>query len=107
MTDVTSVHVFGFHPCLFFFLMLTCFPDKADLHVPKSLHGRVPNSSERIFKMRRGAFGREWRPVSKAADPLARRVLSCLTCCYSNLSTSAVPHSSVSESGFNGAWTIK
>lgn len=88
MSDVTSFHVSSFYPCLFF--MLTCFPDQAR----KSLYGRVQNSSERIFKRRRGAFGPEWRPVSKAAGPQARRVLSCLTCCYSDLSTSAVPHSS-------------
>lgn len=71
------------------FFMLTSFPDKAELHVWKWLHDGVQNSPECVF-----SFGPEWRPVSKAAGPQARRVLSCLTCCSSNLSTSAVPHSS-------------
>ena len=39
------------------------------------------------------AHHRCW-PVSRTADPRARRALSCLTCCYYNLSTSAVPHCS-------------
>lgn len=42
-----------------FFFMLTCFPDKAELHFQRSLYERVQNSSERVFKMRRGAVGEE------------------------------------------------
>lgn len=85
MSDVTSFHVSSFCPCLFW---LTCFPDEL-------LYEGAESFRAYVFKMGRGAFCQECGPVSEAADPRARRVLSCLTCCYSNLSTSAVPHSFV------------
>lgn len=44
--------------------------------------------------MQGAAFSQVCWPVSRTADPQARRALPCLTCCFSNLSTSAVPRRS-------------
>lgn len=84
MSDVTSFHVSSFCPCLFF--LLTHLPDEAELPFMKGC--RIPQSV--YLKWGEQPSRQEWRPVSKAADPQARRALSCLTCCYSNLSASAV-----------------